>query len=810
MGVRERYREAVRVFHIASSAPPDARESVIREHAGGDERVVVEVAAMLAHSEQPLNDLRTPAPSPTGLDPDSGRGASLADEIPARVGRYAINGRIGWGGSSVVYEAVRDGSVEPVALKMIAAPVTPDLLRRCEREARVQGKLRHPGIAVLHDAGVVSHGVARVPYFELELVRGRPFDRYVQDRCGDAVQKIELLLRVLDAVGHAHQHGVIHRDLKPSNILVTDEGQPKILDFGIARSLGDTTGVGGAHTIEGQVLGTLAYMSPEQAAGKNQDIGAWSDVYAIGVLAHEAFVGTLPVRGDERAVRLAPTLGPGLGAVLRRALSREPADRYQSAVQMADDLRRVVRGAPVLAARAKRRHRDPVSTAGSGVKAAAAAAACMAALAAAGVIGSQLDRGVTPVLSFASGDARLALASARAAYDNGDVAGAERLLRRTLSSQDTEGEYTPEERTDSLLYLARASARLGNLDEAERLASRHVEESVLAYGPDHPKTTASRVRAAAVYAEMGMHGTVDRIVSEMRIDLSSHARVTELFYQELCAVRLRARALRALGRESEAIALFERVRDAAFSARSSSAQGGAVVCDVDRLRAQCEVGLAGIYWSRGEYVVAEGMFREAVALARRLKEACPEHGTHQVEALMSALGGLGVTLRDQGRFDESLCVLEERCALAEKHFPHHPSAAHARATLATLYYFMGRYEAAADSSRRSLAFYTRNHTPGDHAADSALVYGLSLAETDGWDDAEAHLAEAHRLSVKTRGDGHWKTTVSRLALIECAARHGRSRAMERGAAGSAVEPAALESLPAPWRRAVERWAVSRH
>jgi len=816
MGVRERYREVVRVFHVASLASADARERIIREHAGGDEGVASEVLAMLAHSKEPLDALRTPVARAPEITPDAAFCASFADEIPARMGCYTINGRIGCGGSSVVYEAVRDGHTEPVALKMIAAPVTPDLLARCEREARVQMRLRHPGIAALYEAGVAPFGAARVPYFELELVRGRTFDRYAQDRCASEAQKVELLLKVLDAVGYAHENAVIHRDLKPSNILVTDDGDPKILDFGIARSLRDTAGFASLHTFEGQILGTVAYMSPEQAAGRNQDVGVWSDIYALGVLAYEVFTGRLPFCVDEMPVRLAlravregnherPGLldrgiDPGIEAVVCKAMSKEPSDRYQSAAAMAEDLRRALRGAPVFAERLKRAGRGRSRRPGLRTT----AAACMIGLAAAGVVGSQLDRGLSPSHALVVGDARVTLANARVAYDNGDFAVAERLLRETLRSQDIKGDYSPEERADSLLYLARASARLGNEQDAERFALRHLDESVRAYGPDHQRSAAARVRAATVYQELGMHEEVERVVRAMRIDLSRHEAATDLFYQELCAEQQRAHALWSLGREPEALALYTSTLDAAVSMRSSLAPSGSgVVCDIDRLCVQIRIKIAGIWWNRGEYREAEEAFREFVDVTRRLLRTCPEHGTHQVETLMSALGGLGVSLRDQGRFDEAIAALEERAALGEEHCPNRPSTAHAQSTLATLYYFMGRYEAAADSSLRSLRFFQRNHTAGDHAAYSALVYGLSIAETAGWGEAEAHLAEAHRLFREAWGESHWKTDVARLALHECSVRAGSARHEAR------QDAAVLDQLPAEWRRAVERWAASR-
>src|SRR5262249_56933242 len=177
-------------------------------------------------------------------------------------------------------------------LKVIRAGLASQaLLQRFAREAEILGRLHDPGIAQVYEAGVAEGGQ---PYFAMELIAGVPLDQYAQEQALDARGRLELVARVCDAVQHAHERGVIHRDLKPGNILVEETGQPKVLDFGVARATDADLQTTTARTQAGQLLGTLGYMSPEQVTGDPDALDRRSDVYTLGVILFQLLMNRPP------------------------------------------------------------------------------------------------------------------------------------------------------------------------------------------------------------------------------------------------------------------------------------------------------------------------------------------------------------------------------------------------------------------------------------------------------------------------------------------------------------------------------------
>ena len=283
---------------------------------------------------------------------------------PDTFGRYRIVRVIGEGGMGTVYEAEQDQPRRHVALKVIKPGMAgPELLRRFDLEAQALGRLQHPGIAQIYEAGTADTVFGAQPYFAMEFVEGLTLLEYIEKQGLNTRQRLKLVALICEAVHHAHQRGIIHRDLKPRNILVTDKGQPKILDFGVAR-VTDSDSQATRQTDVGQLIGTLAYMSPEQVLADPLELDTRSDVYALGVIMYEALTGQLPYNvnrklheavqtiRDEEPTRLSMVNRVYRGdveTIVAKALEKDKGRRYASAADLAADIWRYLDDEPIVA-----------------------------------------------------------------------------------------------------------------------------------------------------------------------------------------------------------------------------------------------------------------------------------------------------------------------------------------------------------------------------------------------------------------------------------------------------------------------------
>ena len=280
-----------------------------------------------------------------------------APEGDARVGRYHLGARIGEGVSAVVYRAEDPDLGRPVALKLTRRSFArdPERRERVRREALGAAGLRHPGVVTIHEVGM--HGER--PYFVLELVEGVALEQRLREGPVGHTAAARLVAQVADAVDYAHEMGVIHRDIKPGNILLDADGRPRLTDFGLAQ-LASTEEL----TRHGDVLGTPAYMAPEQARGESVDHRV--DVYALGVLLYELLTGSRPFGGPTSEATLYavvhdlpappstldPAIADDLEVICRTAMAKEPDRRYETAGALASDLRRYLEHRPIEARRA--------------------------------------------------------------------------------------------------------------------------------------------------------------------------------------------------------------------------------------------------------------------------------------------------------------------------------------------------------------------------------------------------------------------------------------------------------------------------
>ncbi len=288
--------------------------------------------------------------------------------IGAVIGRYTIRSVIASGGMGTVYEALQESPRRRVALKVMKHGVASrSALRRFEFESELLGRLRHPGIAQVHEAGIHDDGSGGgVPYFAMEYIpNAKSLTQYARDRGLGTRERLELFAKVCEAVHHGHQKGIIHRDLKPANILVDSSGQPKVIDFGVARATDSDRAVTTQQTDIGQLIGTLQYMSPEQCDADPTDLDTRSDVYALGVVLYQLLCDRLPydlkplamheaarvIREDSppRPSTFSRVLRGDIETIALKALEKQRERRYQSAHDFAEDLHRFLRGDPIIA-----------------------------------------------------------------------------------------------------------------------------------------------------------------------------------------------------------------------------------------------------------------------------------------------------------------------------------------------------------------------------------------------------------------------------------------------------------------------------
>jgi len=385
----EKYDRVCRIVDAAVDLPADSRREYVEGACGGDAELRAEVEVALEEFASPSSFLSR-APLAGVLDefvrtPEEGE---LAEEGQT----YRLLRLIGRGGMGRVYLAEQQHPRRHVALKILEPSlVGPSGVRRFEQEAQFLGRVQHPGIAQIHDAGTLQTPNGPRPYIAMQYVEGESMSRRLnceregariatggndseqaREADGDSTDAglatkptrdqlrwwIRCVEKVARALHAAHEAGIVHRDVKPQNVMITPQGEPILLDFGIAR---DTEGEFETLTVTGPPVGTLAYMSPEQLAGERQHVDRRTDVWSLGVMLYQCLCHRRPfiaptdaeltqaIRVDEpRAPRsLNPAVPRDLEAVLQTALEKDRRKRYQTAQTFADDLARVLEGSPV-------------------------------------------------------------------------------------------------------------------------------------------------------------------------------------------------------------------------------------------------------------------------------------------------------------------------------------------------------------------------------------------------------------------------------------------------------------------------------
>ena len=369
---QDRFLQIKQLFLKASALPDEESRTWLDEHCP-DPNLRSDVERLLSDHVKAADALETPAFELAGLAAQEPK-----SRVGEQIGPYRIESVLGQGGMGVVYRAQQQQPERPVALKLIRGVVDPERARRLELEARALALLRHPGIVPLYEQGRTEDGT---PWIAMEYVAGIPLNQFVRRHAVSQKTRLRLFLELCDAIAHAHLKGIVHRDLKPANVLICETletnhsvnsgssgsriGAVRVLDFGLARFTGVDLTLSSSLTRPGQAVGTVMYMSPEQA--RSEEIDQRTDVYALGVILYELLTDGRPfdleglwvveaiqriVSTDPRPLtELTPGLDRDLVTIVMKGLEKQPSQRYQSVTALAGDVERFLDNLPILAHR---------------------------------------------------------------------------------------------------------------------------------------------------------------------------------------------------------------------------------------------------------------------------------------------------------------------------------------------------------------------------------------------------------------------------------------------------------------------------
>lgn len=692
------------IFSRVMDAPAHERDRVLEEATRADEGLRARVRALVESFGEDSGDAAAMgSPERAALLPPE------REEHPANVGRFTIESMLAEGGTSIVYRATQARPARPVALKLIRPWLaSPGALARFAIEAELVGRLHHPGIAMVYDAGQAS---ARYPsgrtesrdYIAMELVEGLTLTAHAREHALDARERALLVASICDAVHAAHQRGVLHRDLKPANVLVTSDGQPKVLDFGAGSLRAE---IADAHKADQVRMGTGPYASPEHL-DSTSTIDTRSDVYALGVMLYELLAGHTPPRAFQSGPGGQPSRVASVGDVAAhvpadlslitdRAMASSAGDRYQSAAELAADLRRFVRHEPIAARKRSamyearlfaRRRRLLVAISGAALGAlitSAGIAGWQAVVATRAAHAAELARQeavassefLEQVLAAASPmevgrDVRvreiLDLAESQVEERFADAPGAEARAReaigRTLYGL---GDYA-----SALVQLQRAyELRTATAGRSSALTAKCGLAYAAALGSSGDKDQAAIVYCETLSTLRAIAGARDRNTLHAMLGLASVEMDRQRFDAALKLYR------EAIGKEDASNVLDAEEYHAIASYASALRWTG----DLEGARVQYERALPGLRETVGEdhpwtLEAAAGAARlalyqnratDAESLLRWLSEAKarvlgPEHGD-----TLSSRNDLALLMLSTGRATEARAILEGLCQAAER------------------------------------------------------------------------------------------------------------------------------------------------
>ena len=810
----ERYRRLGELFDAALDRPAAERAAFLDQACGGDREMRSAVEGLLKNY----------------VESDSFLAAPQAEAFPLRIGPYTIRKPLGEGGMGTVYMAEQ---LEPirreVALKVIKPGMgSKSVIARFESERRALAMLDHPYIAQVFDAGTTSQGL---PYFAMELVEGTPITLYAERRQLGVKERLGLFVQVCQAIQYAHQKGILHRDIKPSNILVRElEGKPipKVIDFGLAKAL--DAGLNGETSMTelGTILGTLEYMSPEQADLGRQDIDTRSDVYSLGVVLYQLLTGKTPldlgrgqdsgyitllkrIKDDETkppSTQLDPqsaakpnrVLRGDLDAITLKALEKDRARRYPSPGELASDIGRYLRDEPVEARPASafyragkyaRRHWLAVSFA-------AVVALLLVGIAIAQYfelqrIRRERDR-ADRVTAFITNMFKVSNPS----ESRGNDIRAREILDKASAEIDTGLKQDPDMQAEMLQVLGNVYLGIGLYPKADALLQRALEIQSKQLGAKSPETLKSAKGLAEAWNAESRYPEAEKLaratLTARQQELGANHRDT------LSAATLLANVLNNEGRYADAEKLSRQVVDAAtkmFGMNDALTRNAISELAIDLAYqgkfAEAEktfrdlwetdqrvlgpdhpetlrnaANLGSTLLQEGKNAEAEKQFRITLQLNRRV------FGPDNPHTLTDA-GNLALTLENEGRHAEAEKLFRETLDVKRRVMgAEHRSTLVTAGNLSDVLIAEGKYGEAEQLIRSTLDAERRTIGP----AHSDFLAGLdTLAQVLARENKYAEAGKTARESVagyvKAFGEDHPDTAYAEYTLASVLARDGQ-------------------------------------
>ena len=811
----ERWERIAQIYEELCERPASEHDRLLARACGADESLRCEVESLLRQ------DISRDGPLERAAESVVNAGA-----VPRFIGPYRILRLVGEGGMGAVYEAEQDHPRRTVALKVIkSAFASPELLRRFVLEAEALGRLQHPGIARIYEAGAADTSWGSQPYFVMEFIRGESLLKYAGRERLDTRRRLELMIKVCDAVDHAHQRGIIHRDLKPANILVDETGQPKVLDFGVAR-MADSEANASRQTSLGDLVGTLAYMSPEQLTAS--PVEERTDVYSLGVILYELLAGRRPYEPSREWPEAAHVIReqdpPPLGKVNRayhgdletvaaKALEKDRERRYGSPGELAADLRRYLAHEPISARPASTVYRARKFIRRHGVLVGATTAIFAVLVAGIAVSAWQAIRAnrerdralraeqvATAVNDFLQNDL-LAQAGARAQAGTRTTPDPDLKVRTALdrAAGRIRGRFDAQPAVEASIRrtIGLAYFDLSIFPDAQLHLERAVELRKRALGPEHPDTLTSMDELGVLYNLQGKYAAAEGLLSQV---LEARRRLLGGEHRDtLATMSDLALAISYEGDDARAASIFEKVLDAyrriqgeahpatlgvMDNLASTYARVGRYPEAAPLFERELELSrrvlgpqhpdtlnsmhnLATAYRSLGKYADADRLFNAALDARRRVLGE--EHWETQ-----NSLYSLALSYRAQGRYVEAEKLFKQAGeTLAATLGPEQQQSLRPWYYLAEMYERQGRLAEAAEIFNRVLGVRRRDLGPGNQYTAQALsALGEVRLDQGAYIEAEKLLREASRIRAEKAPD-RWERYYTDSMLGASLARLGR-------------------------------------